>query len=106
MGDLHRDPISDKSLALMKGWIHDCQHRHQLCMETPQRCDYIALSYCWGNVKVPLTTRQETKNGVPPTLERHQLGIPDGSLSPLHQEVVTLARGLDKGPRRRTKEDE
>ena len=48
-------------------------------------------------MKDPLTTRQETKNGVPPTLDRHQLGIPDESLSPLHQEVVALARGLDIG---------
>ena len=123
MGDLYHSPVSDGSLVLMKGWIDDCQHRHQLCMETPQqigrpkrllqclsksdgfvrlvettqRCDYIALSYCWGNVEDPLTTRQETTNGVPPTLERHQLGIPDESLQPLHQEVVALARGLGIG---------
>ena len=116
MGDLHYDPGSDESLALMKGWINDCQHRHQLCMkmpqqvdrpkrllqclsgglvklvETTQHCDYIALSYCWGDGKAVLKTTE-----VPNTLDRHQSGIPDKDLPPLFQEVVALARGLNIG---------
>ena len=112
MGNLHHDPVSDGSLALMKGWIDACRHRHQLCMtpqpvhrpkrllkclsdgsvrletqSTTQPCGYIALSYCWGAKNDVMKTTEET-------LERHQSGIPDTNLPQLFQEVVALARGL------------
>ena len=118
MGDLHYDPVSDESLALMKGWIDDCQHGHQLCMQMPQqvggpkrllqclpdgsvrlvetqspthctqRCGYIALSYCWGDGSAVMKTMEKM-------LGRHQSGIPDKDLPPLFQEVVALARGVN-----------
>ena len=125
MGTLHGDLRSDESLALMKGWIDDCQRRHQLCMKMPQqvgrpkrllqclpdglvklvetqsrtqRCDYIALSYCWGDGKAVLkTTEKTTAEEAPNTLGRHQSGIPDKDLPLLYQEVVALARGLNIG---------
>ena len=115
MGDLNYDPGSDESLALMRGWIDNCQRGHQLCKMMPQqvggpkrllqclsngsvrlvetgsrtqRCEYIALSYCWGDGKAVMKTMEKT-------LDRHQRGIPDESLPPLFQEVVALARGLN-----------
>ena len=121
MGTLHYDPASDESLALMKGWIDDCQHRHQLCMkmprqvgrpkrllqclpggmvklvETTQRCDYIALSYCWGDGTAVLKTTEKTTEKAVKTLDRHQSGILDKDLPPLYREVVALARGLNMG---------
>ena len=117
MGDLHNNPGSAQSLALMTGWIHDCQRTHQLCSRMPQqvggpkrllqclsdgsvrlvetrftkRCDYIALSYCRGDgTAVMKTTEKKPEN----TLDRHQSGIPDKDLPQLYQEVVALARGL------------
>ena len=114
MGDLYHDPGSDESLTLMKGWIDDCQRRHELCMKMPhqqvggpkrllqclpdgvrvvetqsrtQRCDYIALSYCWGDGTAVKMTTQETA-------DLHHQRIPDESLPPLYREVVALARGL------------
>ena len=102
----------------MKGWIENCQDSHQLCempqqvggpkrllqclsdgsvrlVETqsrPQRCGYIALSYCWGDGKaVPKTTEK----GPNKTLNLHQRGIPGESLPRLFQEAVALARGLN-----------
>ena len=98
----------------MKGWIDDCQRSHQPC-KTPQqvggpkrllqclsdgsvrlvetrsrsqRCDYIALSYCWGDGTAVMKTTEKT-------LDHHQRGIPDESLPPLFREAVTLARGLN-----------
>ena len=115
MGTLHCDPGSDESLALMKGWIDDCQRRHHLCMKMPhqrvcgpkrllqclsdgsvrletqspaQRCDYIALSYCWGDGTAVKKTTMET-------LDRHQLGIPEKSLPRIYREVAAIARGLN-----------
>ena len=116
MGDLQCDPGSDESLALMKGWIDDCQRSHQPCkmphqlggpkrllqclsksdgfvrlVETQSRTqpyDYIALSYCWGDGTAVKKTTMET-------LGNHQRGIPDESLPPLYREVVALARGLN-----------
>ena len=115
MGDLHHDPGSHESLALMKGWIDNCQRSHELCGMKPrqvggpkrllqclsdgsvrlvetksctQRCDYIALSYCWGDGKAVKKTMKKT-------LDRHQLGIPNEDLPPLFQEVAALAHGLD-----------
>ena len=121
MGTLHGGPGSDESLALIKGWIDDCQRHHQLCMkmpqqvgrpkrllqclshdsarlvETTQRCDYIALSYCWGDGKAVLKTTEKTTEEAPKTLDRHQSGILDKDLPPLYQEVVALARRLNVG---------
>ena len=37
MGDLHCDPVSDESVALMKGWIDNCQRCHQLCGLKPRQ---------------------------------------------------------------------
>ena len=118
MGDLHHNPGSAASLALMKGWIDKCQRSHQSCkipqqvggpkrlleclsngsvrlVETQsltQRCEYIALSYCWGDgTAVMKTTEKNPKN----TLRRHRHGIPEKSLPPLFQEAVSLARGLN-----------
>ena len=116
MGNLHHDPVSDGSLALMKGWIDDCRHRghrHELCitpqpvhgpkrllkclsdgsvrLETRSRdqpCGYIALSYCWSDGNDVIKTMEET-------LERHQNGIPNTNLPPLFQEVVALARSVN-----------
>ena len=118
MGDLYHNPACDESLALMKGWIDDCQRHHELCMkmhrqqvglrrpkrlleclsdgsvrlvETPsrtQRCDYIALSYCWGDGTAVMKTMEAT-------VVDHQRGIPDESLPPLYREVVALARGFN-----------
>ena len=123
MGDLHHDPGSDESLALMKGWIDNCQRCHPLCKMMPrqvggpkrllqclpddgsvrlvetqsrtQRCDYIALSYCWGDGTAVMKTTEKATEEAPKTLDRHQSGIPDKDLPPLYQEVVALARGLD-----------
>ena len=53
-----------------------------------QRCDYIALSYCWGDGKAVKKTMKKT-------LDRHQLGIPNEDLPPLFQEVAALAHRLD-----------
>ena len=99
MGNLHHDPVSDESLALMKGWIDACRHRHQLCM-TPQpvhgpkrllqclpgssvrlvemrsptqRCGYIALSYCWGDGNDVMKTTEETVTVV--ENERHVVSM-------------------------------
>ena len=115
MGDLHYDPVSDESLALMKGWIDDCRHRHQLCM-TPQplhgpkrllKClsdgsvrletqsgnqpcgGYITLSYCWGDGTAVMKTTMQTVE------LHHRQPIPNESLPPLFQEVVALARGFN-----------
>ena len=116
MGDVYHNPVSDESLALMKGWIDECQRGHQLCRTTPQqidglkrllqylpddgsvrlvetqsrsqRCDYIALSYCWGDGKAVKKTTEKT-------LGEHQRGISDESLPQLFQEVVALARRLN-----------
>ena len=114
MGTLHGDPGSDESLALMKGWIDECQRRHQLCMEMPQQvgrpkrllqclsddsvrlvettqhCNYIALSYCWGDGKAVLKTAKEMA-------DLYHGRIPDESLPPLYREVVAVARGLNIG---------
>ena len=119
MGNLHYDPVSDESLALMKGWIDNCRHGHQLCMQMPQqvggpkrllqclsdgsvrlvetrsatqRCGYIALSYCWGDGNNVKKTMEEGPNK---TLDLHQRGIPNKDLPPLFQEVVALARGVN-----------
>ena len=122
MGGLHHDPVSDGSLALMKGWIDDCRHRghrHQLCMtsqpvhrhgpkrllkclsdgsvrletqSTTQPCGYIALSYCWGDGN---DVKKTTEKGPNKTLDLHQRGIPNKDLPPLFQEVVALARGVN-----------
>ena len=54
----------------------------------PQRCDYIALSYCWGDGTAVKKTTEET-------LHHHERGIPDESLPPLYREAVALARGLN-----------
>ena len=117
-GDLLCNPGSNESLALMKGWIDDCQRSHQVCktpqqvggpkrllqclsksdgfvrlVETrslPQRCDYIALSYCWGDGTAVKKTKKATE-------AEHQSGIPDEDLPLLYQEAVALARGLDIG---------
>ena len=100
----------------MKRWINDCQGSHQVCktpqqvggpkrllqclsksdgfvrlVETrslPQRCDYIALSYCWGDETAVKKTKKATE-------AEHQSGIPDEDLPLLYQEAVALARGLD-----------
>ena len=114
-GTLHGDPGSDESLALMNGWIDDCQRCHQLCrvnpqqvggpkrllqclsdgsvrlvdtQSIPQRCDYIALSYCWGDGTAVKKTTEKT-------LDRHQSGIPNDDLPRLFREVAALARGLN-----------
>ena len=115
MGDLHCNPVSDESLALMRGWINNCDRSHQLCRiprqvggpkrllqclsdgsvrlasRSPnQRCDYIALSYRWGDgTAVPKTTTQ--------TVGFHQRGIPNKALPPLFQEVAALARRVNVG---------
>ena len=116
MDDLYHNPTSDESLALMKGWIDDCQRRHELCMKMPHqevggpkrlleclsdgsvrlvempsrtpRCDYIALSYCWGDGTAVMKTTQGTT-------DLHHQRIPDESLPPLYREVVALARGFN-----------
>ena len=36
MGDLYHNSGSDESLALMKGWIDNCQSSHQAC-KMPQQ---------------------------------------------------------------------
>ena len=99
----------------MRGWIDNCQRSHELCKMKPrevggpkrllqclsdgsvrlvetksctQRCDYIALSYCWGDGKAVKKTMKKT-------LDRHQLGIPNEDLPPLFQEVAAVAHGLD-----------
>ena len=115
MGTLHCNPLSDESLALIKGWIENCRRSHQPVCRMPQRqqvggpkrllqclpegvrlmetqslprpCSYIALSYCWGDATAVLKTTMET-------LERHQSGILDKNLPPLYKEVVALARQL------------
>ena len=105
----------------MNGWIENCRRSHQpVCMmpqqvggpkqqvggpkrllqclpdgsvklvdtqSLPQPCYYIALSYCWGDPEAMKKTTMET-------LERHQIGIPDEDLQPLHREAVALARRL------------
>ena len=119
MGTLHCDPGSDQSLALMKGWLDDCQRSHQRCKmpqqvgrpkrllqclsdgsvrltrsPTDQRFDYIALSYLWGNGNDVKKTMEKGPNK---TLDLHERGIPDESLPPLYREVAALARGLKIG---------
>ena len=114
VGDLHDDPGSDESLALMKGWMDNCRRRHQLCMKVPRQAgrpkrllqclsdgsvrltqsptqrDYITLSYCWGDGTA--VKRTTTK-----TLDLHHHGIPKEELPRLFQEVFALARGLEIG---------
>ena len=53
-----------------------------------QRCEYIALSYCWGDGTAMKKTMKETVGS-------HHRGIPNEDLPPLFQEVAALARGLD-----------
>ena len=116
-GDLLCNPGSNESLALMKGWIDDCQRSHQVCktpqqvggpkrllqclsksdgvrlVETrslPQRCDYIALSYCWGDGTAVKKTKKATE-------AEHQSGIPDEDLPLLYQDAVALAREFGIG---------
>ena len=99
----------------MDGWIGNCQRSHQLCRMKPrhvggpkrllqclsdgsvrlvetksftQHCDYIALSYCWGNSTAAMKTTRESVVG----LRRR---IPDESLPQLYREVVALARGIN-----------
>ena len=117
MGDLHCDPVSDESVALMKGWIDNCQRCHQLCGLKPQqvgrpkrllrclsdgsvrlvetqsctqRCDYIALSYCWGDGTAVKKTSEKM-------LKCRQSGLLAEDLPPLYREVVAVARGLNIG---------
>ena len=123
MGTLHCNPVSEESLALMNGWIENCRRSHAPVCMMPQQvggpnqqvggpkrllqclpgssvklvetqsltqpCHYIALSYCWGRdaTAVKKTTMK--------TLERHQIGISDEDLQPLHREAIALARGLN-----------
>ena len=113
MGELHHDPGSDETLALMKGWIDDCQRSHQRC-KTPQQVrgpkrllhclsdgsvrlerqsptqhrDYIALPYCWGDGMAVKKTTMET-------VDSHHVKIPGENLPRLYREVVALARGLN-----------
>ena len=112
MGDLHHNPGSDESLALMKGWVDDCQLSHQACkvpqqvgrpkrllqclsdgsvrLETQsptQHRDYIALSYSWGKAQTVQTTEE--------TLGPHQRGISNESLPRLFREVAAIAHALN-----------
>ena len=109
MGDLHCDPGSDESLTLMKGWIDSCQRSHQRCkmpqqvggpkrllhclpddsvrLETQnptQRCDYIALSYCWGDGTAVKKTTMET-------VDSHHVTKP-------HRDVTSGVCGARHGP--------
>ena len=55
-----------------------------------QRCDYIALSYCWGDG----TAVKEMSEKM---LKCRQSGLLAEELPPLYREVVAVARGLNIG---------
>ncbi|KAF2714779.1 hypothetical protein K504DRAFT_529049 [Pleomassaria siparia CBS 279.74] len=74
----HEEPLSDRSIRMIKDWISDCDSRHGACSDHPNTMpsrvvdvealklldpsppgshQYAALSHCWGTCRDFLTTR-------------------------------------------------
>ncbi|KAI1389512.1 HET-domain-containing protein [Hypoxylon trugodes] len=54
--------------------------------EVKEGCDYVALSYCWGNSQSLITTKY--------TLESHRTGIPLEALPKVFKDAVNVTRRL------------
>ena len=105
------DPLSPRSLKMVRGWIDDCGRNHVRCkrgespdaqlptrildvqdtsirlVRTPgQSQDYVALSHCWGTGERFTTTTK--------TIEARKLGFGVEELPATFRDAITLTRTL------------
>ncbi len=112
------DPLSQASLDIARGWLEECERRHDTAccgsegwlptrlLEVPPSSDtiylrhgaslpsppkdtrYIALSHCWGQSGTPFTTTHST-------LPLRTTGIPTSLLPQTFRDAVALAHHLN-----------
>lgn len=105
---VHRDPISNYSIMLMKHWINECANNHPECSQEQQslptrvldlhdvkvrlvdgegqKAQYVALSHCWGRSPVFTTTKS--------TLSARKAGFGIEELPQTFRDAIVLTRKL------------
>nr|CDL70792.1 vegetative incompatibility protein 1a [Cryphonectria parasitica] len=110
---LEEDPLSERSVAQMRGWISDCIESHQDCAIAnngfiPSRLlnvqdginlqdtremapvPYVALSHCWGTHIAEKPMLKTTWK----TIEEKMVEIPWNSLPANFQDAINVTRAL------------
>lgn len=110
--DIPESSGSPESISLIQKWYNDCTTQHELCDLAPTTmptrildiseqdpllvasakiplCEYVALSYCWGNPNKHRTLRTMTWN-----YTQYQAGIAFTAFPATLRDAISLARTL------------